>query len=151
MAAATSFMWIGYDVPLLTSDLVSIRFTVDYYMAGAAHPNHYFRVLNYDLAANKEILFSDLFKDPEKALKVLSLASKKCLSKPDFPLFEEGILPKMENFTNWNLTEENLRLSFDPYQVAPYAAGPQEVLLPYTDIQDLVKSNSVAGKMILGQ
>ena len=148
MADRSSFMWIGYDVPLLTPDLISIRFAVDYYMAGAAHPNHYFRVLNFDLTADKEIKFSDLFKNPEEALKILSIASKISLSKPDFPMFEEGILPKMENFANWNLTETDLRLSFDPYQVAPYAAGPQEVVIPFRDIHDLVKLKSAAGKLI---
>ena len=151
MANRSSFMWIGYDVPLLTPNLISIRFAVDYYMAGAAHPNHYFRTLNYDRIANKEIRFSDLFKHPEEALKILSIASKISLSKPDFPFFAEGILPKLENFANWNLTETDLRLSFDPYQVAPYAAGPQEVLIPFRDIQDLVKLNSTAGKFVFGE
>jgi hypothetical protein len=148
MAAATSFMWIGYDVPLLTPELVSIRFMVDYYMAGAAHPNHYFRVVNFDLATNKEIKFSDLFTNSDKTIKIFAAATKKSLSKPDFPIFEEGMLPKKENFTNWNLTPEGLRLSFDPYQVAPYAAGPQEVLVPYQEIRDLVNKNTTAGKFI---
>ena len=74
MASYKSFMWIGYDVPLLTEDLVSIRFLVDYYMAGAAHPNHYFKVLNYDLKANREITFDDMFPDPEITLIFLSEA-----------------------------------------------------------------------------
>jgi hypothetical protein len=149
MAAATSFMWIGYDVPLLTPDLVCIRFTVDYYMAGAAHPNHYFRVINYDLETKKEIKLSDLFKNSNKAINVFAIATKKSLSKPDFPIFEEGMLPKKENFANWNLTPEGLRLSFDPYQVAPYAAGAQEVLVPYHDIRDLVNTDTTAGKFVI--
>lgn len=149
MANATSFMWIGYDVPLLTSNLVCIRFTVDYYMAGAAHPNHYFRVINYDLVTKKEIKLSDLFINSNKAITDLSVISKISLSKPDFPLFEEGILPKKENFANWNLTPEGFRLSFDPYQVAPYAAGAQEVLISYQDIHDLVNKDTTAGKFVI--
>jgi hypothetical protein len=148
MAGYTSFMWIGYDVPLLTPELVSIRFTVDYYMAGAAHPNHYFKVVNYDLAAGKEIFFKDLFKDPVKALDFLSKASKTSLNKPDFPLFEEGFQPKVENFTNWNLTKDSLRISFDPIQVAPYAAGAQEVLIPFKDLRDLVDTKTGFGAFI---
>ncbi|HEX7556349.1 MAG TPA: RsiV family protein, partial [Leptolinea sp.] len=148
MAGYTSFMWIGYDVPLLTPDLVSIRFTVDYYMAGAAHPNHYFKVVNYDLTSGKEVTFKDVFKDPAKALDFLSKASKTSLNKPDFPLFEEGLQPKAENFTNWNLTKDSLRISFDPYQVAPYAAGAQEVLVPFKDLRDLVNTKIGFGAFI---
>jgi hypothetical protein len=148
MAAYTSFMWIGYDVPLLTSELISIRLTMDYYMAGAAHPNHDFRVVNYDLTAGKEILFGDLFLDDNKALNFLAKTSKAILTKPDLPLFAEGLMPKKENFVNWNFTKTDLRLSFDPYQVAPYAAGAQEVLIPFGDIQELVNRDTTAGKFI---
>jgi hypothetical protein len=151
MANRSSFMWIGYDVPLLTPEIISIRYQVDYYMAGAAHPNHYFKVLNYDLSKDKEILFTDLFRNPKAALIFLSKSSKVSLSKPDFPLFEEGLLPKPENFKNWNLTKDHLRLSFDPYDVAPYAAGAQEVLIPYTDIRDLIKQDTTTGRFILGE
>jgi hypothetical protein len=151
MANRTSFMWIGYDVPLLTPEIISIRYQVDYYMAGAAHPNHNFKVLNYDLGKDKKILFTDLFKDPKAALVSLSKLSKVSLSKPDFPLFEEGFIPKPENYKNWNLTKDHLRLSFDPYDVAPYAAGAQEVLIPYTEIRDLIKQDAVASRFILGE
>lgn len=148
MAKQTSFMWIGYDVPLLTENFVSMRFYVDYYMAGAAHPNHYFKVLNYDRAAGKEIPFNDLFKDVSAGLNYLAKACKADLSKPDFPLFEEGLTPSKENFTNWNLTEDGLRISFDPYQVAPYAAGPQEVVIPFKDLKNLVNEKTSVGAFI---
>jgi hypothetical protein len=148
MAGYTSFMWIGYDVPLLTPDLVSIRFSVDYYMAGAAHPNHYFKVLNYDLKADKEITFGDLFINENQSLSFLSKASKTSLTKADFPLFDDGLKPRRENFINWNLTKDSLRISFDPYQVAPYAAGPQEVLVPFSDIKKQVNLNTTVGAFI---
>lgn len=143
-----SFMWIGYDVPLLTETLISIRFSVDYYMAGAAHPNHYFKVLNFDLQKGQEILFSTVFKDPSTALQQLSSLCKTNLDKPDFPLFPEGLEPKLENFENWNLTPDGLRISFDPIQVAPYAAGPQQVLIPYDEIRPLIKTDSAVGAFI---
>jgi hypothetical protein len=148
MTGYTSFMWIGYDVPLLTPDLVSIRFSVDYYMAGAAHPNHYFRVLNYDLKADKEISFDDVFVNENQTLSFLSKAIKTSLTKPDLPLFEDGLLPRRENFINWNLTKDGLRISFDPSLVAPYAAGPQEVVIPFVEIKELVKPNTTIGAYI---
>jgi hypothetical protein len=148
MAGYQSFMWIGYDVPLLTENLVSIRFSVDYYMAGAAHPNHYFKVLNYDLQNDRKIYFSGMFNDPSAALDRFSSLCKANLDKPEFPLFPEGLEPKLENFENWNLTENGLRLSFYPSQVAPYAAGPQEVLISYTEIRPLINPDSAVGAFI---
>jgi hypothetical protein len=43
---------------------------------------------------------------------------------------EEGAGPNGDNFARWALVEEGLILFFDPYQVAPYAAGPQVVTIP---------------------
>jgi hypothetical protein len=148
MANAVSFMWISYDVPLLTPQMVGIRLHVDYYMAGAAHPNHYFKVINYDLEKGKTGTIKDLFKDTPKALTVLSEYCKTDLSKPDFPLFEEGLETKEVNFANWNLTEKGLRLSFDPYQVAPYAAGAQEVVVPFRVLKSLANTATGFGAYI---
>jgi hypothetical protein len=143
-----SFMWISYDVPLLTENLVSIRFAVDYYMAGAAHPNHYYIVLNFDLKNDRELLFADIFKDRDAALERISELCMVELNKPDFPLFPEGLTPTMENFQNWNLEKSGLRMSFDPYQVAPYAAGPQEVRIPYSELGKLIDPDSPVGAFI---
>jgi hypothetical protein len=151
MAHAVSFMWIRYDVPLLTPKMVGIRLHIDYYNAGAAHPNHYFKVVNYDLDKGKTGVFKDLFKDTPKALAFLSKYCKSDLTKPDFPLFEEGVEPKEENFKNWNLTDKGLRLSFDPYQVAPYAAGAQEVLVPFSELQSLANTANGFGAFIAHQ
>lgn len=148
MALYRSFMWVGYDVPLLTEDLVSIRFSVDYMMAGAAHPNHHFRVLNYDLKKDEPISPDESLMNSTKMLKFLSETCRKSLDKPDFPLFPEGLEPKYENFQDWNLTKTGLRISFDPYQVAPYAAGPQEVIIPYAEIKDLVRSSTTIGAFV---
>lgn len=148
MANYRSFMWIGYDVPLLTEELISIRFTVDYMMAGAAHPGHHFRVFNYDLKNDEPISPDETLMNSPEMLKFLSKACLKSLDKPDFPLFPEGLEPKYENFQNWNLTKTGLRISFDPYQVAPYAAGPQEVIIPYADIKELVRPDSAVGAFV---
>ncbi len=148
MVVQSSFMWISYDVPLLTPRLASIRFQIDFYMAGAAHPNHIFKIVNFDMQEGKNGTFVGLFKDTPNALTFISNYCKNELNKPDFPLFEEGLEPKVVNFQNWNLTEKGLRLSFAPYDVAPYAAGPQEVLIPFGELQSLVNTEDGFGSFI---
>jgi hypothetical protein len=43
---------------------------------------------------------------------------------------QEGAGPRTDNFARWALVEEGLTIFFDPYQVAPWAAGPQAVTIP---------------------
>ena len=38
---------------------------------------------------------------------------------------------KSENFKSWNITKKGLIFTFDPYQVASYAAGRFEVIIPF--------------------
>jgi hypothetical protein len=37
------------------------------------------------------------------------------------------------------ITKKGLWITFDPYQVAAYAAGPQTVLVPYSALKDIIK------------
>ncbi len=54
-----------------------------------------------------------------------------------------GAGPKAENFDSWNITKTGILINFDPYQVAAYAAGPQDVLIPYEEIKSILKQNWV--------
>ena len=54
-------------------------------------------------------------------------------------VFEEGFAPDAKNFENFYLDGGDLVILFDPYQVAAYAAGPQEVRIPLSQISDIVR------------
>jgi hypothetical protein len=45
-------------------------------------------------------------------------------------LFEEGVAPKVENFSSFVVDGADLVVLFPPYQVAAYAAGTFEVRIP---------------------
>src|SRR5262249_11200589 len=51
----------NYNILLGTNDVVSVEMT-EYYDAGGAHPDTSFWSLTYDLKANKELKFENLFK-----------------------------------------------------------------------------------------
>ncbi len=55
-----------------------------------------------------------------------------------FEAFTSGAQPTPENYGNWNITPDGLLITFDEYQVAAYAAGPQEVVVPYTELQSVI-------------
>jgi len=52
--------------------------------------------------------------------------------------FENGLEPVASNYRNWNLAEEGLALTFDPYQVQAGAAGPQMILIPYYLLESFI-------------
>ncbi len=135
---------ISYTVALAQDDLVSIDFEVSSYFQGAAHPNSYSETFNYDLKNGKQLKLADLFKPGAKYLQAIATyciadlkkqATEKGLMTEEI---EKGAAAKSDNYLGWTITRRGLGVDFDPYQVGPYAAGPQFVLVPYSDLKDLI-------------
>ncbi|MCZ2121538.1 MAG: RsiV family protein [Anaerolineales bacterium] len=53
-------------------------------------------------------------------------------------VFLQGAEPTPDNYRNWNISVEGLVVTFDEYQVAPYAAGPQVVTIPFSVLKELI-------------
>ncbi len=139
-----SSLTISYDVALAQDDLISVQFEVGTYYQGAAHPNSYIEVLNYDLKNGKLLTLSDLFKPGAKFLQAIAtycIADLKKQGKDKGLLDEEiekGAAANAKNYQSWSIRRKGLGINFDSYQVGPYAAGPQFVLVPYATLKDLV-------------
>jgi hypothetical protein len=135
---------VGYTVMLAQDDLVSIKFDVGSYFQGAAHPNSYSDVLNYDLKNGKQLKLGDLFKPGSKFLQAIAtycIADLKKQAKDKGLLDEEiekGAAASANNYDTWTIMRRGLGIHFDAYQVGPYAAGPQFVLVPYSNVKDLI-------------
>jgi len=133
-----SSLWITHTVTAVTDDLVSVLFYVDGYVQGAAHPFHYAHTLNYDLPEARVLDLSDLFIPGTGYLDALSEYSLDDLRRQGVLEWVDGALPAAENYQRWNITPDGLLISFDEYSVAPYAAGPQAGLIPYSVLEELV-------------
>jgi hypothetical protein len=138
---------IGYNIGMANDNLISIEFDIGGYSEGAAHPNSYTEVLNYDVKAGKKLKLGDLFKPSVKYLQTISDFCIKDLKKqskangsslPD-DMIASGAAPKAENYKSWTITRKGLSITFDAYQVGPYAAGPQKVIVPYSVLKGLSK------------
>ncbi|HEV2834474.1 MAG TPA: RsiV family protein [Pyrinomonadaceae bacterium] len=142
-----SDLGIAYEIALAQDDLISVQFDIGSYYQGAAHPNSYTEVINYDLKNGKELKLSDLFKPGAKYLQAIATyciadlkkqqASDKGKALTDSEI-ASGAAAKAENYKSWKITRKGLGINFDAYQVGPYAAGPQEVLVPYANLKDLI-------------
>ncbi|HMV28393.1 MAG TPA: DUF3298 domain-containing protein [Anaerolineales bacterium] len=141
-----SSLEIQYSVLGQRGDIWSIQFLVYFYADGAAHPGHYSISVNYDLANSREVTLDELFLPGSDYLTTLADISKAELATRDigFESFSTGADPLPENYTRWNLSNEGfLVITFDEYQVAPYAAGPQTVTIPVSQLQTIVNPNGV--------
>ena len=57
----------------------------------------------------------------------------------DEDMMKTGASPQASNYQACAITKKGLWVTFDPYMVAPYAAGPQHVLVPYSALKDIIK------------
>jgi len=145
---------IGYEIRYATDDLISVAFTESDYERGAAHPNSSTTVLNYDVKNGKKLAFADLFKAKANYLGAISTYCIKELkdrskkdkdSMLDDEMMKSGASARADNYKAWAITKKGLWITFDPYQVAAYAAGPQYVLVPYSALKDLIKPDGPVG------
>ena len=133
---------MSYDVRLGTPDLISVNFGISEYSAGAAHPNGFSVTSNYQIKAGRSLALADLFLPGKPYLQFISRYSigklKGRLTGGDLEWINRGAGPKLENYKNWNLTSTGLEITFDSYQVAAYAEGPQLVFIPYSELKPLI-------------
>jgi len=147
---------VGYDIRWATDDLISVEFGEGGYSRGAAHPNSWTNVFNYDVKNGKKLALADLFKPKSNYLSVISTYCIKNLKeqskKRDLQLDDEqiktGAGPRADNYKSCAITKKGLWVTFDAYQVGPYAAGPQNVLVPYAVIKDLINPDGPLGPFV---
>lgn len=126
----------------------SIQFNIMRYADGAAHPYHYSISSNYDLKSGKALTLEDVFLPNSNYLQVISDLCKAELSARDiaFDSFQTGADPLAENYQRWNVSNEGfLVITFDEYQVAAYAAGPQVVVIPFSTLQSIQNPDGILG------
>lgn len=143
-----SFLEVTYTLHSQVGDIWSFKFDFHFYSDGAAHPGSYSITLNYDLGQGRELALADLFLPNTDYLGAISNYCIAELSKQPFfeGPFTEGAQPKPENYSRWNITPDGLLITFDDYQVAPHAAGPQQVMVPYSQLKSLINPDGpIAG------
>jgi hypothetical protein len=125
----------------------SFKFDFSFYSDGAAHPGHYSRTLNYDLGQARQLALADLFLPNSDYLGAISKYCFAELAKnPGFdPVFQQGAAPTLENYRDWNITADGLLITFDEYQVMPYASGPQTVTVPYAELAIIINLQGPLG------
>lgn len=142
------------------NNFLSIHYSIHWYGAGAAHPNHHFETYNFLLNPLIEIdriqeLFMNL-KEPFAPIR--DYVRDTLLSIPletgdkGNQIGEEKMLDRewvergtesWDSFQAFSFSKEGLEISFPPYQVGAYACGSHFVTVPYklfhSDLKNEIK------------
>lgn len=138
---------ITYVVERNDAEVLALSFTESTY-TGGAHGNHTFRTFNYLLPDGRRVDLAQIL-DGRKGLARLSTLAVADLDKQlggpdglsDAQWIRRGAGPDWINFENFLLLPDALKIQFPPYQVAAYAAGPQEVRVPLAALDGVLRAD----------
>ena len=122
----------SFDITYNKDRLISIV-CADSNFAGWSHPNYFMYAMTYNLTTGKAVSLTDLFDMSEDALfeMVYDNFSDMIEEKPesfyhDAPECLKDALSQLK----WYLAEDGVHFFINPYEIAPYAAGVIETVLP---------------------
>ncbi len=139
---------IEASVTFENKDMISIGL-ISYIFTGGAHGYGATRFLNFEKKSGQELDIIDLFKNHKKFVDFaeIQFRSQQNIS-PDQAINSTGFMFERNEFylpENIGFTENGLKLLYNPYEVASYADGTIELLLPYNDVKKFmdvkIKSN----------
>ncbi len=121
----------SYRISRPSADAASILFEIWTY-TGGAHGNLDLITLNYSFITGQRLTLVDIFEDVDKALALMSATSREELMRRlgggvGEQMILDGTQPDADNFSSLSLEPDGVRIHFQPYQVAPWAAGAQSV------------------------
>ncbi len=119
----------------------------DYSYLGGAHPNRFVTYSNYNLENGELVSIDDCFTNGyEENLNSIAekIFRKQKQLKPDEDLNSAGYWfdeDKLELNDNFAILNDGLLFYFNAYDIAPYAMGPTEMVIPYSEVKQLILSD----------
>ena len=125
---------LSFNVTLNENKLLSFTLNESSY-EGGAHPNYNSIAINADRESGELIRLEFAF-TPEHMADLMALEKTKLLAEHGEDLYPD-ILDERQTISFY-LTPTALVTFYSPYEIAPYAAGPIEVELPYSEIKEFI-------------
>lgn len=155
------FLGLTFEVTLLTTEFLSIRFEYYHSVLGAAHPNRWAMPKNFllapkamgltldsifDLSPTNRIFLSEKIKRHLLRQKRSNNGSSSEYYRKELDnYFDESSIEKLKFY----LTPQALVFRFDPYDVGCYAEGEYEVKIKYTTLSRMLNNQHGIGSKIL--
>lgn len=105
---------------------------------GAAHPLSITRQFHFNLSTGKSLTANDIFKSNEWKFGLAHLVEEalKRDYKDDYAVDKfETLADMVANPDYWIFSADGLTVQFNPYDVAPYAAGAPSVMIPWSALK----------------
>lgn len=132
----------SFDIGFNRKKLLVLELTAYNYPFGAAHGMPFMKYAHINTESGRFYELKDLFKSGSDYVKVLSdIIAKQIKEHGDemgvWPDSYRGIAADQPFF----ITEKALNLYFEPYEIAPYAAGFPTFTIPFTEIMDIIRTD----------
>lgn len=115
----------------------------NYNYMGGAHPNYSVSKRIFNKESGQILKLTDLVTDVSAIKKLVETNFRKEVKVPvPISLSESGFWFENDKFTlpeNIGMTNDGLEFYYNPYEVAPYAQGAIDIVLPFNKIQNLLK------------
>jgi hypothetical protein len=134
------YLFVEYFYSRFSKDIISFKFNTEYY-TGGAHPGHDVVCFAYNLEKEERMELADFFVENSNFLERISDYSINLLMQNEFAdeeWIKEGAGQNLNNFQRFILAESGFIFYFPPYQVAPYAMGEQQVIVPFSELKDIL-------------
>lgn len=135
-----------FTAHVLKNGIVSVLFDYSEYTPGAVHPWGILSSINYDLHAHRRLKLSDLFRPGTNYLSRLSTLSIQSLDQREYADTEairHGAAPLEKNFAVFTLSDTDLIVHFQQYQVAPGVVPADQVEIPLRNLAPLLRKEFV--------
>lgn len=118
--------------------------------SGGVHPNYAGISANYDLATGKFLKLEDVLIDKVASDKLCQMIQDElAIIAEEYYLYDDYIRtvderfgtifdPTWESTNDWYLSDEGLAIYFSPYEIAPYASGPIELMFTYAQLDGMI-------------
>jgi uncharacterized protein YecT (DUF1311 family) len=137
---------VDYRIEAVSPGLIQTAFSRDLYIHGAEHGDDMRVSSLFLLREARPLAAEDLF-DPAKswhtALAAATFARLQAAAAAAgwtlWPKEPEDVASLAADPARWLLTKDGLAVHFDAYDLADYAAGPQDVAIPWRELTPLLK------------
>ncbi len=108
---------------------------------GGAHANHMRDTVTFS-AEGEVLTFEKIFKNEDSVRKVFSayITELRNGTQYDTELWLEGLKPLKENYNRFIINADGIVFLFDPYDIAPYSEGFQDIFVPRAIFEEYLES-----------
>ncbi|MEW9097346.1 MAG: WG repeat-containing protein [Clostridiaceae bacterium] len=131
-----------FEIEFFKKNLLVFQLTGYIYHFGAAHGMPSKNYPHIDLVSGRFYELKDLFKKDSDYVKVLSdIIGEQIKNNPEYSYVFPDTYKGIRSDQPFYVDENSLYIYFEPYEIAPYAAGFPTFKIPYNEIMNIIDTN----------